>query len=107
MVVVNENRALFKLRMQRVADATDVGAVAQGQQGKERLHGVFDGVYRAHVMKVVSAQLFFKMRVQLDPKADCLNVLDGRFERVLAEDDLVADANFLIGNYLRRDFQAA
>ena len=44
VVVVDEDGPLAQLRVQRVADAADVGAVAQRQKRVQGLHGVLDGV---------------------------------------------------------------
>ena len=92
--------------MQRVADAADVGAVAQRQQRVQGLHGVLDGVNRTHAVEAVPLQVLLVRRLQFQPEADGLQHLDRRFKRVLAEQGTVAHANLLVAHHLGAHLEA-
>ena len=105
VIVVHENRSFAELWVLGIAYSADIRAVAQGQQGEERLHGVFNGVDRAHVVVLVAAEVGLEVGVELNPEAYGLNVLHRRFEGVFAEDDLVADADLFVAHHLRADLE--
>ncbi len=107
MVVVDKNRALAKLRMQGIANAADIRTVAQCEKRKQRFHGVLNGVNRAHVVKVVLAQVFFKVRIEFEPKPHRFKMLYRGLKRMLAQHGLIAHPNLFKSHHLRTHLEAA